>query len=58
MNNRRVKRIKLILASISLLAFTSLNCSRDANKNGSTESTLTIHFEGDERALGPAGYWP
>ncbi len=46
------------MVSICLLVFAGLNCSRDADKNGSTESTLTIQFEGDERALGPVGYRP
>lgn len=58
MNNRRIKRSKLIMASICLLVFMSLNCSQQANKNGSAESTLTIYFDGDERALGPNWVWP
>lgn len=58
MNRRNVKRSKLIVASICLLVFAFLSCNQHTNKNESTESTLTIHFEGDERALGPLGYWP
>ncbi len=48
----------LILAFICLLAWASISCSRENSRNGKDASTLTIHFDGDERSLGPLGHWP